>query len=187
MRWMWLAAAALMGGGILVVTVVIFCMHWEEVSYSLDFGSVLDAVVLLFVGAFVEYAYSRRSAERRADTDLLLEVVRDARNALSTLTRATHACGSERLTSAEMKSLTLADRELSNAIRSIEEGLKHCDIDMGTVNFSQLKSVWADLKSVVTDSPYPGPYDAASLGRIRRSLNAVRDELTRIAFTINRR
>ena len=188
MRQWWLPVVAIAILLLLGVTGVIFYCHRSQLSYSVDFGSILDAAVFLLVGAFIEYAYSKQSSDKRADTDLLLEIVQDARNALESLEKASHACGGgEALTSEQRTSLTRSARGLSNAVRSIEQALNHCNADLGKLKFDHVKSASSDLNESLTDTPFPGPYDGMSLSRIGVSFRNMRDELTRIAFAINHR
>jgi hypothetical protein len=140
------------------------------------------------VGALVEYAYLKQSSDKRADTDLLLVVVGEAKVAFGKLEEQEQFCESGKpLTSAQQFSLTRAERELSNAVHSIEMALGHCRTDLQKLGFDRLKIARAELKECLTDTPYPGPYDRASLVAIRTAFKKMRDELTRIAFAVNQR
>ncbi len=159
-----------------------------NVTYTLDFGSVADAFVLLVVGALVEYAYLKQSSEKSADNDLLLTIVAEAKTAFSKLADLEQNCESGKvLTAQQRRSLTCAEREFSNAVHSVEKALDYCTIDLRSLAFDKLKDARVSLKDCLTDTPFPGPYDPASLVRIRTAFKAMRDELTRIAFAINHR
>lgn len=165
-----------------------FCKLKSQISYTLDFGSIFDAFVLLLVGALIEYVYLRQSSDKRADTDLLLVVVGDAKAAFCKVEQQEQSCeGNKILTAEERLSLTCAERDLSNAVRSIEVALGHCKVDLQKLRFDKLKDARSELKDSLTDTPFPGPYDPASLVRIRGALRTMRDELTRMAFAINHR
>src|SRR5438874_475842 len=126
---------------------VLLHFHVGQLSYSLDFGSILDAGVILLVAAFIEYAYSKRSSDKRADTDLLLEIVKEARTALDGFARESHACDtSKSLTVAQKRSLTFADREFSNAVHSIKQALRHCHARLDKLEFHVLKDLLNDLR-----------------------------------------
>ena len=165
-----------------------FCKLRPEISYSLDFGSLVDALVLVFIGVLVEYAYSKQSSDKRADTDLLLGIVEEVKVAFHKLVEKSEFCESGKaLTKAQETEITCAERELSNAVHSLEEALRYCKVKLDKLNFEQLKSARSELKDSLTDSPYPGPYDQGARIRIRTAKRVMRDELTRMAFAINRR
>jgi hypothetical protein len=175
-----------------ILAITGFAAFWfykvPEISYGLDFGSVLDAIALLIVGGLIEYAYLKQSSAKQADTDLLLDVVAEAKNALAGLVKTAEACENVRpLTIKEQIALTCAERELSNAVHSIETGLRHCSASLDKINFEKLKDARSELKDSLTDSPFPGPYTHTSRIRIRAATKVMRDELTRIGFAINRR
>jgi hypothetical protein len=158
------------------------------IDYGFDFGSVVDAIALLIVGGLIEYAYSKQSSAKQADTDLLLDIVGEAKAALNGLVKTAEVCEIvRRLTTAEQIALTCAERDLSNAVHSIETGLRHCSVSLDKIKFESLKDARIQLKDSLTDSPFPGPYGQAERIRIRTAIRAMRDELTRVAFAINRR
>lgn len=159
-----------------------------QVTYSLDFGSVLDALVLIFIGVLIEYAYSKQSSDKRADTELLLGIVEEAKIAFRKLVDKSELCETgKQLTKGQQIDLSSAERELSNAVHAIEEALRLCKVTPHKINFEQLKAARSELKDSLTDSPFPGPYDQASRIRIRGAKKTMRVELTRIAFAINHR
>jgi hypothetical protein len=194
MRWiamkriaMWIAIALAISAVALVI-VKAFLAVKSQVSYTFDFGSVLDAFALLVIGALIEYAYSKRSSDKRADTELLLGLVAEARAALAEVEKKAQVCENERaLTPEEQFALTCAERELSNAVHSLEVGLRHCDVTPHALKFDSLKDARLELKDSLTDTPFPGPYDHGSRGRIRSASKTMRDELTRMAFAVNHR
>jgi hypothetical protein len=177
--------------GTTAVAVVIAYSFYKlksQISYSLDFGSVLDALVLFVVFIFIDYAYSKQSSEKRADTDLLLSMVDEAKEAFRELQTKSQCCEhAKTLSLPEQRSLTSTQRELSNAVHSMERALGHCGIDAHSLQFDKVKNDREALNESLTDTPYPGPYDAASIVRIRTASKAMRDELTRLAFAINHR
>lgn len=159
-----------------------------EINYGFDFGSVVDAIALAFVAILVDYLYSKRSSDHRADTDLLLECVKDAKEAFRNVVKESHSCESgKQLSKPQRTTLINADRELSNAVHSLEFALSQCSADLNALEFSKLKDARSEIKDSLTDTPYPGPYDATSLSRIRLAQTNMRDQLTRMAFAINRR
>ena len=159
-----------------------------RISYSLDFGSLLDALVLLAVFVLIDYAYLKQSSEKRADTELLLAIVAEARSALHEVEQKSEYYGPSRtLGQKEKLVVTCSQRNFSNAVRSIEHALRHCSIDLSRLKFEEVKDARVEVNESFTDTPYPGPYDPASIGRINRSLTAMRDELTRLTFAINHR
>jgi hypothetical protein len=160
----------------------------KQIAYGFDFGSALDAIVLIAIGALVEYAYSKTSSDRQADTELLLSIVAEARTALADLERVAQACQEGKvLNSKQQYAITCAERQLSNAVHSVEKGLQHCDITLISMEFQSLKDARLELKDSLTDRPFPGPYDYGSLARVYTAFKRIRDELTRLAFAINRR
>jgi hypothetical protein len=158
------------------------------ISYSFDFGSLVDAIVLLVIGVLIEYAYLKQSSDKRADTDLLLGLVAEAKTAFADLVDKAVACeGGKVLNASQQLSLTCAERELSNSVHSVEEGLRHCSITLEDIQFGRVKEARIELKDSLTDTPFPGPYDNSSRVRIRAAMKVMRDELTRLAFAINHR
>lgn len=162
----------------------VFC----QVSYGLDFGSLFDAIALVFVAIIFEYAYSRQSSEKRADTDLLLETVKDVKTAIGELNLNAKPCNnSKALTAQQMEELKSAEREVEITVHSVECALDSCKASRDDLQFGKLMDAMYELKEALTDSPYPGPYDGPSRLRIQKAFKAFRDELTRIAFAINHR
>lgn len=160
----------------------------SQVVYGFDFGSVVDAIALLTVGALVEYAYLKHSSDKRADTDLILGIVDEAKESLRVLSEKAQPCESGKaLTPAQRMSLNCAERELSNCIHSVEEALTQCKANLHKLGFEAVKDARSTLKDSLTDTPYPGPYDPASIVRIRTAFKSVRDELIRLAFAVNHR
>jgi hypothetical protein len=100
-----------------------------QISYALDFGSIIDAIALLLVGAFIEYLHLEKCSGERADTDLLLGIVGEAKSAFTKLSEEAQCCETGKaLTVGQRLSLMSAERELSNSVHSVEEGLGHCRI-----------------------------------------------------------
>jgi hypothetical protein len=155
---------------------------------TVDIGNVLNAIAVLVVGLLINYLYTHRASSKKADTDLLLDVIRDCKTALGSVLTAGRACDSKKkLTLEQQRELTSAERELSNAVHSVELALCCCSIKLDTLNFQKLKDARAELKDSLTDSPFPGPYDNASLARMQSASKSFRDELTRVAFSVNHR
>jgi molecular chaperone DnaK (HSP70) len=116
--------------------------------------------------------------------------VSDAKEAFKQVVHEAQNCNAAKpLTKTQQAALINSERELSNAVHSLEVALGQCSADLGKVQFEQLKKCRSELKDSLTDSdtPYPGPYESPSLSRIRQAQTKMRDELTRIAFAINRR
>jgi hypothetical protein len=189
MRRPWVAFGILGLFAVLSATWFLYLRHLgTEINYGFDFGSVADATALAFVAIFVDYLYSKHSSDHRADTELLLESVKDAKEAFRTLIKESHNCESGKpLSKPQRITLIDADRELSNAVHSLEFALAQCSADLSKLKFAGLKDARSEIKDSLTDTPYPGPYDANSLSRIRLAQTNMRDQLTRIAFAINRR
>ncbi|MHB8653868.1 MAG: hypothetical protein ACYDA9_08320 [Terriglobia bacterium] len=186
MRWVIGIVLILIGVG-LGVTVPAF---WSiSISPTVDAGNLLNAVAILAVGVIIEYLYASQSSSKRADTELLLDLVRDANRAfrqlemISSQVCATH----KKLTRDEQRGLTSLERDLSNAVHSIESALGYCQVKLHELDFEKLKDARVSLKASLTDSPFPGPYDDGSQRSIHAAFKTMRDELTRTAFAINRR
>ncbi len=177
-----LIAAGLLG------LVLLFCTVKSKIQYSFDFGSAADAIVFLAVGGLIEYAFSKRYSDKRADTDLLLGIVGEAKAALVALEKVALNYETGRtLTSKQQVDLICASRDLSNTVRSIEVGLRHCKIQLEALDFDKVKDARVELNESLTDSPFPGPYDYGCIVRIRTATKEMRDELTRMAFAVNHR
>ena len=181
--------APLFGVGVLAALVVAWFYRVKcQISYGLDFGSLFDAIALVLVAIIFEYAYSRQSSDKRADTDLLLETVKEAKAAVVGLSvQAKHCEGAKALTPQQRVDLQYAEKEVQISVHSIDIALTHCKANREKLEFDKLKLAMWELKESLTDTPYPGPYDGPSRVRIQKSFKALRDELTRIAFAINRR
>jgi hypothetical protein len=174
-------------GGLLGL-VFLFSRVKSSIQYGFDFGSALDAIVFLAVGGLIEYAFSKRYSDKRADTDLLLGIVGEAKAALVALEKVALNYETGRtLTSKQQVALICASRDLSNTVHSIEIGLRHCKIRLDALEFDKVKYARLELNESLTDSPFPGPYDHSCIARIRTATKAMRDELTRMAFAVNHR
>jgi len=183
----WLIWALLVATGILIGWLA-QAAQVITVSSSVDAGNVLEAVATLVVAILIGYLYTEHASSKKADTDTLQDCVRDIKRAFRRVEEAARACeGGHRLSDSERSALTLADRELSNTIHSLEEGLKLCRVKLHAVEIGKLKDARTELKERLTDSPFPGPYDPASCAGILSALRGVRDELMRISIAINHR
>lgn len=186
MRWAVGGLIFLIGVGVGLVAAALRAVRF---SPTIDVGNVLNAVAVVAIGILIGYIYEKQSSSRRADTELLLDLVRDASRSFRVLERtSSQLCKSDRkLTEDQQADLVSAERDLSNAIHSIESALVHCGVTLHELDFDKLKDARVTLKDSLTDSPFPGPYDDGSQRGIRASFKTMRDELTRIAFAINRR
>jgi hypothetical protein len=155
---------------------------------TLTLGDALHALAILLVGVVIDYVYASQTSSKQSDTKLLLDLVTDARTALHALEETSAVCKSgKKLAQEERADLLSAERDLSNAVHSIEEGLGHCSVKLHKLDFEKLKDARVKLKESLTDNPFPGPYDPLSLRTIRDGFTLMRNELTRMAFAINRR
>jgi hypothetical protein len=151
-------------------------------------GQVLNAIATLAVAILINFLYASSVSRKKLETDLLIDHVKATQAALSLLQREALACQvSKKLSKDEQHRLNAAERELSNSVHSLEMALRHCKCKLHKVQFDLLKDARAILKESLTDTPFPGPYDPASLSKINSSVKVVRDELTRLIFTIHRR
>jgi hypothetical protein len=158
----------------------------SHASYEIDpVGSAATLLVALIFG----YFYSERVSQRSVDTELLRDIVKDAKAGLETLQAVAMETylPAATLDKAESAKIFRHYRELSNTILLIEQAIGHCGYKAVDFQFSELKEERSKLYESLTKSPYPGPYDDAALTRIDTSFKDFREELTRIAFAINRR
>jgi len=159
-----------------------------QLGHTVEVGSLFHALATLVVALLIGYLYSEHSSSKRADTGLLLESLREAKAAFAALQQAALPCHrTKKLTQQEQTALTVAERELSNAIHSVEYAGSCCKIRPHLIDVDKLKDARAVLKDSLTDTPFPGPYDASARSRINSSFKSVRDELTGIAFAVSRR
>lgn len=160
-----------------------------RLSPTIDAGTILNAIAVVVIGVLVGYLYADQSSSKRADTELLLDLVRDANRSFRELESiSSQRCKRDsKLTEEEQGDLISTERGLSNAVHSIESALGHCGSKLHELDFDKLKDARVTLKETLTDSPFPGPYDEGSQRIIRMAFKVMRDELTRIAFAINRR
>jgi hypothetical protein len=157
-------------------------------SKEIDAGNFLVALVTLIVAFVIGYLYTESVSSKRSNTELLLECVREARAMLVTLQSAALPCHrGKKLTLAEQASLTMAERELSNSIHSLELAVGLCGAKAHRLDFEKLKDARIALKDSLTDTPFPGPYGETSRSRITAAFKIVRDELLRVSFAITRR
>jgi hypothetical protein len=157
-------------------------------SQQVDVGNVLNALATLAVAILINFLYTRSASAKKSETDLLLEHVRSAQAALrSLLLEATNCQNGKKLTKEQQLALNRAERTLSNDVHSLEQALLYCGCKLHTVDFGRLKDARSELKEILTDTPFPGPYDETSIGKINVAFKSVRDELTRLTFAIPRR
>lgn len=155
---------------------------------TIEAGAVLNALAILIVGLLIDYAYRSHASSKQSDTELLLDLVKDANTAFRGLERASQLCKSgKKLLQKERAELLAAERALSNEVGSLEKALGHCNITLDRLDFEKLKDARKKLKDRLTDTPYPGPYDERSLQNIEDALRRMRDDLVRVAFAINHR
>lgn len=155
---------------------------------KIDVGNFINALATLLVAFLIGYLYTERASSKRADTELLLESVHEAKAAVVALKEAAFPCHrGKKLTLLEQTALSVAERELSNAIHSFEQAISYCKIRPHLMGIEKLKDARVALKDSLTDTPFPGPYDSSARSRISSSFKSVHDELTRIAFAISRR
>jgi len=155
---------------------------------QVDVGNVLNALATLAVAILINFLYTRSASSKQSDTNLLLEHVRSVQAALRFLQQeATNCQSAKKLTKEQQLALNGAERALSNDIHSLENALQQCRCKLHVLEFGKLKDARSELKESLTDTPFPGPYDAASLSKINVSFKGIRDELTRLTFAIPRR
>lgn len=163
----------------------------RSISFSptVDAGNVLNAVAILLIGILIEYLYASQSSSKRADTEILLDLVRDANRAFRHLEMiSSQACKiHKKLSKDEQAALISGLRDLSNQVWSIESALGHCGVKLHKLDFEKLKDAQVSLNASLTDTPYPGPFDTSFQRIIYAAFKTMRTELTRIAFAINRR
>jgi len=182
-------------GGLAAVLAVLALLGWfwwilrsQTIEYRVDLGNLLSCTVTLVVALVIGYLYSEQASTRKGDTDFLLDSVREAKGALHELHEAARPfMPGKTLSDTEQTKLTRAERGLSNAVHSLEYALSHCKIGLHTLDFDKLKDSRVALKDLLTDSPFPGPYDAARCGQIDANFKAMRDELIRVGIAINHR
>lgn len=160
---------------------------------QVDPGAVVGAVATLigagatFIVAYlISYLYTDRASSKKADTDLLLEILREIKVSAHALQESSVPYHMNRqLTSTESRTVLSAERELSNAVFSFASAIIYCP--ECRVDAAALRNARGKLKDSLTDSPFPGPFDAASRNRIAVAFRDMRDELNRLSFAIIRR
>jgi hypothetical protein len=188
--FLWFQAVA---GFALGLVAGIYLIRAKEIHFSkeIDPANLFNGVAILLVGFLIDYQYRRHQAAKRADTDLLLKDAHNAQDALRALRRAFEACtvctGDRKLTEGEQTNLVSTNRQVSNAVKSLETGLNHCKVTLEDLGFEKLKEACNDLTEIVTYDPYPGPYEQRNLSKIERAFNAFEDELTAMPYKISRR
>lgn len=121
---------------------------------TVDAGAVLNAVVILLVALLIEYAYHSHASSKQSDTELLLDLMKDAKSAFHTLKTCSECCDIyKKLTQDQKNALVSAERELSRAVESIEKALGYCKIKTHKLDFEKLKNARVELKDRLTDSP----------------------------------
>jgi hypothetical protein len=185
--WFAVAATTLLAGWL------IFSLTGFQFTPKVDPGAVLGAIATLFstvtslaIVYHINYLYATQLSSKRAETDVLLEGIRDIKASLSDVRNAAQVCQNNRkLTKAEQGALVGAERELSNSVRSLDKAFSICSTPGFTLE--KLKEARTELKDALTDSPFPGPFDPVSRGRIANTFRAFRDELTEVTIRVVRR
>lgn len=157
-------------------------------SKDVDVGNFLNALATLIVAFVIGYLYASQVSSKRADTDLVLDTLRETKAAVLALQQAAIPChAGKKLSIPQQTALTQAEREVSNAVHSVEHALRCCRVKVHRLEFEKLKDARSFLKDSLTDTPFPGPYDNASRTRIQCAFKSIRDELVRLSFAISRR
>jgi len=185
-RWLFGGLLVLLGAIIgLIVSAFVLARSLIRFSPALDLGQVLDALAIVLVAVLIDYVYSNLTSSKRADNELLMNLVGEARQAFSDLKATSDLCKSGRKLSKEQTSQLLsASRELSNAVRSIALGLDECKISPKKLEFEKVKEAREKLHTSLTGGPFPGPYDAPSLSDIQVAIRDMGDQLTRLGFAV---
>jgi len=185
-RWS-LAPLAAVVGAIIGFLLGVLVLSWPVIKFSpsLDLGSALEVLAILAVALLIDYNYNRLASSKKEENDLLLDLVRQAKQAFYDLKAISDLCRSGKKLSKDQTSRLLgASRELSNAVRSIALGLDECKIRVQKLEFGKVKEAREKLHNSLTAGPYPGPYDDASLSAIQIAMRDMGDQLTRLGFAI---
>jgi hypothetical protein len=154
----------------------------------MDLGAAANVVAILLLGISIDFVYHSHASSRQSDTDLLLDSVKDVKAAFITLKMTSASCKTgKKLVADQRAALVSAERELSNAVHSLERSLGYCNIESSRLKFDELKTAREELKNSLTDTPFPGPYDAGSLKTIQDAFRVLWDQVNRIAFAISHR
>jgi type II secretory pathway pseudopilin PulG len=156
---------------------------------QIDIGNVLNFLGVLFVAVLINLLYADRASRKQKRTDLLLEQIKEVKSAFATLHCTAQSCNpAEALNREQQTGVTTAERELSNAVHSLELAFRECGENRDRVpTCEKLKDARSSLKDSITDSPYPGPYNSSDLTRISSAMKTFRDEVTRITFAVIQR
>jgi hypothetical protein len=174
-------------GAFIGFIVGVFVLAWPSIEFSpaLDLGQVLDALAIVLVAVFIDYAYYNLASSKKSDTELLLNLVDQAKQAFCDLRTTSRVCNTgKKLSKQELSQLLIAARELSNAVHSIQLGLDECKISTEKMDFDKVKEARESLDGSLTGGPFPGPYDDVSLSAIQITMRDMGDRLTRLGFAI---
>ena len=159
---------------------------------TIDPGAIAGAIATLFSTAaslaivwLVSYRYAHQASTKKAEADLLLEVVHDVKAALADLREAARPChAGKRLTIPEQQRLLAVERELSNAVLSLDKAAALCPTSGHDLR--SLKLARSELKDALTDSPFPGKMPPSGLNRITNAFRDFQDELINVTMKIVR-
>ena len=183
----WLLGGLIFAAGVLAGWLIPAASRFH-LSSEVDVGNVMNALATLLVALLIGYLYTSHSFSRQADNGLLLESLRDVRAAVTSLQQASLPCHTGTvLTRLQQDALVQGEREVSNAVHSLEHALGCCGVKTHRVEFEKLKDARSALKDILTDTPFPGPYDNAYNARISSAFKLIRDELVRLSFAVSRR
>ena len=165
----------------------ILVLAWPLINFTptLDLGAVLNALAIVLVAVLIDYGYYNLASFKKSDSELLLSLVDQAKQAFSELKATSRLCSTgKKLSKQELSQLLAAARELSNAVRSIQLGLDECKISPEKMDFDKVKEARESLHNSLTGGPFPGPYNDVSLSAIQIAMRDMGDRLTLLGFAI---
>ena len=160
-----------------------------RLSCEIDPANVFNGLAILAIGILIDYRYRKLTEAKRAETELLLEDVRQVKAAFKNLCDAFTPCktSSKKLDTKQQRTLTMAASDLEKALYALEKGLTYCQVNMDKLEFEALRKAGIDLTEVVTYDPYPGPYSEPHLKRISHVFDVFNDELVRMPYRVSQR
>ena len=160
---------------------------WSNLSINHDIDPVNLAIlcVNLFVAFSLQTYFVARTADDRAEKDILIDNARDVFNMLRTCRDEVHASrGTGKITIERQKQINKAYRNLANGLDNLETALEMSGCKELTKECDSVSDEYYKYKAAATGK-FPHAYDPSDIGYQDQTYRALNRALHALAFKVN--
>jgi hypothetical protein len=179
-----------------ILVILIYCLvlivageHFFGLSIKreLDPIPLASLAVTVFIVFFIQYFFSTRTGELRAEKDFLIanqnEAMKTARKCCEVIEAA---FDSGKITKASREKIVLSLRELANTMDIFEEALRSSHCREMSEHFNKTKLMYYRFKSTATGGSFPAsPYTMRAIVAIKREYRLLQREIQEWFFRVN--